>query len=39
LNKIEAQEWDVFRGRARTSFAEKLLLAAAAVKENRLERV
>jgi phytoene synthase len=35
LGRIEAQEWDVFRGRAKTSLPEKLKLAARAVKENR----
>ena len=35
LGKIEAQEWDVFRGRAKTSLPEKLMLAASAIRENR----
>ncbi|MBV9865134.1 MAG: phytoene/squalene synthase family protein [Abitibacteriaceae bacterium] len=35
LNKIEAQQWDVFRGRARTNFPEKIMLMAEALRTNR----
>lgn len=35
LNKIEAQQWDVFRGRARTNFPEKIMLLAEALRTNR----
>jgi 15-cis-phytoene synthase len=35
LDKIEAQGWNVFAGRARTNLKEKLALALGAYKENR----
>jgi len=36
LGKLEEQEWDVFRGRVRTTLPEKLLLTIGAVRETRL---
>lgn len=36
LDKIEAQKWNVFQGRARTSLPEKVMLMATALRENRV---
>lgn len=35
LDKLEARDWDVFAGRARTSLPEKLALTVSAWRENR----
>jgi phytoene synthase len=35
LTKLEAQQWNVFHGRARTSLPEKLMLTYGAIKETR----
>ena len=35
LDKLEAREWDVFAGRARTTLPEKLALTVGAWRENR----
>ncbi|HVF10736.1 MAG TPA: phytoene/squalene synthase family protein [Abditibacteriaceae bacterium] len=39
LKKLEARNYNIFRGRARTSLSEKLMLTAVAIRENHFHHV